>query len=57
MKSMRYVGNIAEILPDEHRVNTSVSFLRKNRRHFFLQEVQTQKTRRVKARTMLAQET
>ena len=40
---MQYVRNVAEVLLDEHRVNTSASFLRENRRHFFLQEAQTEK--------------
>ena len=40
---MRYVRDVDEILLDEHRVNASASFLRKNRRHFFLEEVQTEK--------------
>ena len=29
---------------NQHRVNTSASFLRENRRHFFLQEVLTEKS-------------
>ena len=40
---MQYVRNVAEILLDENSVNTSASFLRENRRHFFLQEAQTEK--------------
>ena len=57
VKSLRYVGNVAEILLDKRCANTSLQVSCPKTADNFLQKLWTNLTRNVKTRAIIAHET